>query len=207
MTHAYFPASAVVSLMYLSDSGATMESAVVGNDGLVGISLLLGGGPTCNRAVVQTAGDAYRIPASALKEEFNRGGPAMQILLRYLQARLAQTTQSAICNRQHTVAQQFACSLLQSLDRQPGQDLLLTQEGIAERLGVRREGITLCANRAQKQGLIRYARGHISVRDRKGLERQACECYGVVKRECRRLLPEPLVLAESAETRCEPIAA
>jgi CRP-like cAMP-binding protein len=208
LSYAYFPAGAMVSLMVMSESGASSESALVGHDGMVGLTVLLGGESTCSRAVVQVGGDAYRIPAQALKQEFDRAGPAMQVLLRYMQALLTHTAQTAICNRHHSVLQQFARSLLQSLDRQQGAEVFTTHEALAERLGVRREGVTGSAIRLQKQGVIRYSRGHISVVDRVGLERQACECYAVVKRECRRLLPRPPAFAElMASGRLEPLAA
>jgi CRP-like cAMP-binding protein len=207
LSHAYFPSGALISLMYLSANGATAESAVVGKEGMVGVSLLLGGGSTCSRAVVQTAGAAYRVPADVVQQEFNRAGAAMKILLRYMQALLTQTAQHAVCFRHHTVAQQFSRCLLQSLDCNRGADLLMTQEAIAERLGVRRESITGCACRLQRQGLIRYTRGHISLLDRCGLERQACECYGIVKSEYQRLLPGPLAVAKAAKVAWEPLAA
>jgi CRP-like cAMP-binding protein len=207
MTHAYFPAGAVVSLMDLSGDGATSESAVVGDEGMVGVSLLLGGGSSCSRGIVETAGEAWRVPAPVLQEEFKRAGPTMQILLRYMQTLLTQTAQGALCNRHHSIAQQFARFLLQSLDRQRGTDLWMTHEVIAERLGVRREGITECALRLRRQGLIRYSRGLISVLDRGGIEPQACECYGVLKREGRRLLPEALTLADRAGALHAPLAA
>lgn len=189
MSHAYFPTSAIVSMMYFTDSGASSESAVVGNDGMVGIALLMGGGSMCSHAVVQGAGEAYRIPAQVLHEEFFRGGAAMQLLLRYTQALLTQIAQRAVCNRHHSLAQQLARCLLLTLDRNPGQEILTTQEVIANRLGVRREGVTEGAYFLQKLGLIRYTRGRITVVDREGLEGRACECYAVVKKECNRLLP------------------
>ena len=191
MSHAYFPTSAIVSLMHITQSGASVESAVVGNDGVVGVALLMGGGSTSSRAVVQTAGRAWRIGAMAIKEEFDRGGPAMQVLLRYTQALMTQLAQRAVCNRHHSLLQQLARCLLSSLDRVRGDELALTQEHIADMLGVRREGVTEGANRLQKWGLIRYSRGHICVLDRAGLQARACECYAVVKNECHRLLPEP----------------
>jgi CRP-like cAMP-binding protein len=192
MTHAHFPTSATVSLMHVTASGASAESAVVGNDGMVGISLLMGGGSTCGRAVVQTAGHAFRLPAPLLQKEFNLGGATMLLFLRYMQALLTQTSLRAVCNRHHSLAQQLAGCLLSAQDAAEGGDILMTQELIADRLGVRREGVTDGAYLLQKLGLIRYARGRISVLDREGLERRACECYAVGKQECRRLLPELL---------------
>lgn len=189
--HAYFPTGALLSLMYFTENGASAESAVVGKDGMLGVSLLMGGQSTCSRAVVQAAGESFRIPADVLLREFWRGGGAMRLLLRYTQALLTQTSQRAICNRHHSLAQQLARCLLLSLDHTHGGEIVTTQERIADRLGVRREGVTEGAYILQKLGLIRYARGHISVLDRHGLERRACECYALVKRECHRLLAEP----------------
>ena len=189
MSHAYFPTSAIVSMMYFTDSGASSESAMVGNDGMVGIALLMGGGSMCSHAVVQGAGEAWRVPAQVLQDEFRRGGATMQLLLRYTQALLTQIAQRAVCNRHHSLAQQLARCLLLTLDRNPGGEILTTQEVIANRLGVRREGVTEGAYFLQKLGLIRYTRGRITVLDREGLESRSCECYAVVKQECNRLLP------------------
>ncbi len=189
-SHAYFPTSALISMMHLTETGACVESAVVGNDGMLGVGVLLGGGFTSSGAVVQLAGDAYRMPAATLREEFSRGGPLMGILLRYTQSLLTQASQRAVCMRHHSVSQQVAFTLLQHLDRIAGDDLVMTQEVIAQRLGVRREGVTHCAHHFQKLGLIRYARGHITVLDRPGLEAHACECYGLLRDEQNRLLPE-----------------
>jgi len=192
MDHAYFPTGALLSLMYFTEDGASAESAVVGSDGMLGVSLLMGGQSTSSRAVVQAAGESFRVPADVLLREFWRGGAVMRLLLRYTQALLTQTSQRAICNRHHSLAQQLAQCLLLSLDHTHGGEIVTTQERIADRLGVRREGVTEGAYILQKLGLIRYARGHISVLDRTGLEQRACECYAVVKNECRRLLAEPL---------------
>jgi CRP-like cAMP-binding protein len=188
MDHAYFPTGALVSLMYFTEDGASAESAEVGKDGMLGVSLLMGGQSTCSRAVVQAAGESYRLPADVLLREFWRGGAVMRLLLRYTQALLTQTSQRAICNRHHSVSQQLARCLLLSLDHTEGGEIVTTQERIAERLGVRREGVNEGAYFLQKLGLIRYARGHISVLDRRGLERRACECYALVKNECHRLM-------------------
>ena len=191
VSHAYFPTSAIVSLMYFTDNGASSESAVVGNDGMVGIALLMGGGSMCSHAVVHGAGEAYRVPAQVLQDEFRRGGEAMLLLLRYTQALLTQIAQRAVCNRHHSLAQQLARCLLLTLDRNHGSEILTTQEVIANRLGVRREGVTEGAYFLQKLGLIRYTRGRITVLNREALESRACECYAVVKQECDRLLPGP----------------
>lgn len=189
MSHAYFPTTAILSCMYVTENGACAESSVVGKDGMLGICLLMGGGSTTSRAVVNTAGEAFRIPARIIKDEFARGGATMNILLRYTQALLTQTSQRAVCTRHHSIAQQVAFSLLLNLDRVEGNSIVMTQELIAQRLGVRREGVTEGAYMLQKKGLIQYSRGRITVLDREGLESKACECYGVVKDECDRLLP------------------
>ncbi len=196
LEHVYFPADAIVSLLYVMENGASAEIAVVGNEGLVGISLFMGGGSTPSRAVVQSAGKGYRLPADAIKSEFERSGPVMHLLLRYTQALITQApitqmSQTAVCNRHHSLDQQLCRWLLLSLDRMKGTELVMTQELIANMLGVRREGVTEAALKLQQSGLIRYARGHISVLDRKGLERRTCECYAVVKKEYDRLLPAP----------------
>ncbi len=190
--HAYFPTTSIVSLLYVLESGASAEIAVVGNEGVVGISLFMGGETTPSRAVVQSAGEGYRMRAPAFKEAFNRAGAAMHLLLRYTQALLTQMAQTAVCNRHHQLDQQLCRWLLLSLDRLSGNDLVMTQELIADMLGVRREGVTEAALKLQRLGLIDYARGHIKVRDRKALEQRCCECYGVVKNEYDRLLPFPL---------------
>jgi CRP-like cAMP-binding protein len=188
--YVYFPTTAIVSLLYALESGATAEIAVVGNEGIVGVSLFMGGGATPSRAVVQSTGSGYRLSADALLEEFNLGGPAMHLLLRYTQALITQMTQTAACNRHHTLDKQLCRWLLLSLDRTQGADLHLTQELIASMLGVRREGVTEAALKLQRAGLIRYTRGHITVIDRAALENRTCECYGVVSNEYRRLLPQ-----------------
>lgn len=189
MRHVYFPTTAIVSLLYVMENGSSAEIAIVGKDGIVGISLFMGGGSTPSRAVVQSAGHGFRLSAQAMKDEFERGGPAMHLLLRYTQALITQMAQTAVCNRHHTLDQQLCRWLLLSLDRLEGRELVMTQELIANMLGVRREGVTESALKLQRAGLIRYARGRISVLDRMGLERRTCECYAVVKREYDRLLP------------------
>jgi CRP-like cAMP-binding protein len=185
----YFPTSAIVSLLYVMKNGAAAEIAVVGNEGMVGISLFMGGNSTPSRAVVQSAGKGYRLKAQIMQDEFERAGPVMHLLLRYTQALITQMAQTAVCNRHHSLDQQLCRWLLLSLDRLPGNDLVMTQELIANVLGVRREGVTEGALKLQKAGLIRYARGRITVLDRKGLEKRACECYTVVQEEYDRLLP------------------
>jgi len=189
MSHVYFPIDSIVSLLYVMESGASAEIAVVGHEGVVGISLFMGGGSTPSRAVVQSAGHGYRMRASSIKEEFNRAGPVMHLLLRYTQALITQMAQTAVCNRHHSLDQQLCRWLLLSLDRLSGNELVMTQELIANMLGVRREGVTEGALKLQKLGLISYARGHITVLDRPGLEHRTCECYAVVKLEYDRLLP------------------
>jgi CRP-like cAMP-binding protein len=189
LKHVYFPTSAIVSLLYVMENGASAEIAVAGFEGLIGLSLFMGGGSTPSRAVVQSAGEGYRISAQAITEEFNQSAPVMHLLLRYTQALITQMTQTAACNRHHSIDQQLCRWLLLSLDRLPGMELRMTQELIANMLGVRREGVTEAALNLQKAGLIRYSRGHIHVLDRPGLEHRTCECYGVVKREYDRLLP------------------
>jgi CRP-like cAMP-binding protein len=190
LQHAYFPTTAIVSLHYVTRSGASTETAGVGNEGVVGISLFMGGDTTPSSAVVQTAGHAYRLKRSLLKQEFNRGGLMHRVLLRYTQALIMQMNQTAACNRHHSVEQQLCRWLLLTLDRLPSNDLVMTQELVASVLGVRREGITEAAGKLQRGGLIRYRRGHIAVLERSGLEAGACECYAVVKKELRRLLPD-----------------
>ena len=189
LSHVYFPITSIVSLLYVMENGASAEIAVVGNEGIVGISLFMGGDSTTSRAVVQSAGLGLRLSASALSEEFNRAGPVLHLLLRYTQALITQMAQTAVCNRHHTLDQQLCRWLLLSLDRLAGNELVMTQELIANMLGVRREGVTEGALKLQHAGLIRYARGHITVLDRAGLEKRSCECYGVVKKEYDRLLP------------------
>jgi CRP-like cAMP-binding protein len=189
MGHVYFPTSAIVSLLYVLENGASAEIAVVGHEGVVGISIFMGGGSTPSRAVVQSAGKGFRLRSGAMKEEFGRSSPVMHLLLRYTQALITQMTQTAVCNRHHSLDQQLCRWLLLSLDRLPGDNLVMTQELIANMLGVRREGVTEAALSLQKAGLISYARGHIKVLDRPGLEQRTCECYQVVKTEYDRLLP------------------
>jgi CRP-like cAMP-binding protein len=189
LSHVYFPTSAIVSLLYVMESGASAEIAVVGFEGVVGISLFMGGETTPSRAVVQSAGQAYRMPSKLIKEEFGRSLDVMHLLLRYTQSLITQMAQTAVCNRHHTVDQQLCRWLLLSLDRLRGNELVMTQELIANMLGVRREGVTEAALKLARAGLLSYARGHIKVLDREGLEARTCECYGVVKRETDRLLP------------------
>jgi CRP-like cAMP-binding protein len=189
LQHVYFPTDSIVSLLYVMADGASAEIAVVGNEGVIGIALFMGGETTLNRAVVQSAGSAYRLEGQLLKEEFNRAEELQHLLLRYTQALLTQMAQTAVCNRHHSVDQQLCRWLLLSLDRLPSNELTMTQELIANMLGVRREGVTEAAGKLQRAGLIHYNRGHISVIDRPGLEARACECYQVVKTEFDRLLP------------------
>jgi CRP-like cAMP-binding protein len=195
LNHVYFPTTAIVSLLYVMENGASAEIAVVGNEGIVGIAVFMGGGTMPNRAVVQSAGHAYRLKGRALKQEFarfggRRRGTLQPLLLRYTMSLLTQMAQTAVCNRHHTVDQQLCRWLLLSLDRLPGNELHMTQELIANMLGVRREGVTEAAGKLQSAGLIRYSRGHITVLDRPGLEARVCECYEVVRKEYARLLPE-----------------
>jgi CRP-like cAMP-binding protein len=190
----YFPITAIVSLLYVMENGASAEIAVVGNEGLVGVSLFMGGESTSSRAVVQSAGFGCRIRAKVMKDEFDKGGPVLHLLLRYTQALLTQMAQTAVCNRHHSLDQQLCRWLLLSLDRMEGDELVMTQELIANMLGVRREGVTEAALKLQKAGLITYARGHITVLNRQGVEARTCECYAVVKREYDRLLPEQLAV-------------
>lgn len=188
LRHLYFPGSGIVSLLYAMESGASTEIAVIGSEGVVGIALFMGGESTPSRAVVQSAGLGFRLKASVLKTEFERGGRLQYLLLRYTQALIAQMTQTAVCNRHHSVDQQLCRWLLLSLDRLPGNEIRMTQELIANMLGVRREGVTEAAGKLQEAGLIRYSRGRISVLDRPRLEQRVCECYAVVKKEMDRLL-------------------
>jgi CRP-like cAMP-binding protein len=190
MQHVYFPTTCIVSLLYVMEDGASAEIAVVGNEGIVGVSLFMGGESTTSRAVVQSAGHAYRLNGQLLKDAFFRAGPMQQLLLRYTQALLTQMAQTAVCNRHHSVDQQLCRWLLLSLDRLPSNELTMTQELIANMLGVRREGVTEAAGNLQRAGLIHYSRGRITVVDRPGLEARVCECYQVVKKEFDRLLPE-----------------
>jgi CRP-like cAMP-binding protein len=189
LRHLYFPATGIVSLLYAMESGTSTEIAVIGNEGVVGIALFMGGESTPSRAVVQSAGHGFRLNASVLKAEFELGGPLQHLLLRYTQALISQMTQTAVCNRHHSVDQQLCRWLLLSLDRLSSYELTMTQELIANMLGVRREGVTEAAGKLQEAGLIRYSRGRITVVDRPKLEERVCECYSVVKREMDRLLP------------------
>ena len=189
MRFVYFPTNCIVSLLYVLADGSSAEIAIVGNEGIVGISLFMGGETTPSRAIVQSAGKAFRVASKVLKDEFRRGGPVQHVLLRYTQALITQMSQTAVCNRHHSVDQQLCRWLLMSLDRLDSNQLSMTQELIANMLGVRREGVTESAGKLQKLGLIRYNRGRIKVLDRPALEAHACECYAVVKKEFDRLLP------------------
>jgi CRP-like cAMP-binding protein len=189
LSHVYFPTTAIVSLLYVMEDGASAEIAVVGNEGLVGVSLFMGGESTTSRAVVQSAGHGFRLRSSLMMKEFNRAGPVMHLLLRYTQALITQMAQTAVCNRHHSLDQQLCRWLLLSLDRLQSDELVMTQELIANMLGVRREGVTEAAGNLQRDGLIQYRRGRITVLDRKGVEQRTCECYSVVKNEYERLLP------------------
>ena len=189
LSHVYFPTTAIVSLLYVMENGASAEIAVVGKEGIVGISLFMGGESTPSRAVVQSAGRGFRLSAQLVRDEFDRAGSVLHLLLRYTQALITQMAQTAVCNRHHSLDQQLCRWLLLSLDRLQGSELVMTQELIANMLGVRREGVTEAALALQRMGLIRYSRGRITVLDRSGLERRTCECYAVVKREYDRLLP------------------
>ena len=194
LSHVYFPTSSIVSLLYVLENGASAEIAVAGNEGVVGVSLFMGGGSTPSRAVVQSAGQAVRLKARVMKADFEKAGPVMHLLLRYTQALITQMAQTAVCNRHHSLSQQLCRWLLLSLDRLQGNELVLTQELIANMLGVRREGVTEGALQLQKLGLIRYSRGRIMVMDRPGLEKRSCECYAVVKKEYDRLLPDKIAV-------------
>jgi CRP-like cAMP-binding protein len=186
----YFPTTSIVSLLYVMEDGASAEIAIVGNEGLIGIALFMGGETTPSRAIVQSAGAAFQLDAQILKQEFIRGGPVQRLLLRYTQALITQMAQTAVCNRHHSIDQQLCRWLLLSMDRLPSNELKMTQELIANMLGVRRSGVTEAALKLQDAGLIRYGHGHIQVLDRPGLEKRVCECYRVVKREFDRLLPD-----------------
>ena len=194
LQHVYFATTSIVSLLYVMENGSSAEIAVVGNEGIVGVSLFMGGETTPSRAVVQSAGHAYRLPGQILKEEFDRAGPLQHLLLRYTQALLTQMAQTAVCNRHHSVDQQLCRWLLLSLDRLPSNELTMTQELIANMLGVRREGVTEAAGKLQEAKLIQYNRGRITVLDRPGLEARSCECYQVVKTEFDRLLPNVMAV-------------
>lgn len=190
LKHVYFPTTSIVSLQYILENGSTAEIAVVGNEGLVGISLFMGGNTTLSRSVVRSAGHGYRLPAHFLQAEFKRAGPVLQVLLRYTQSLITQMAQTAVCNRHHSVEQQLCRAFLLSLDRLSSSSLVMTQELIAGMLGVRREGITEAAGNLQRAGLIKYTRGRIEVLDRRGLEHAVCECYSVVKVEFDRLMSD-----------------
>ncbi|MER2098756.1 MAG: Crp/Fnr family transcriptional regulator [Pseudomonas qingdaonensis] len=189
LTHVYFPTDAIVSLLYVMENGASAEICVVGNEGVVGIAVFMGGESTSNRAVVQSAGLAWRLPGQRLKDEFDRHGELLLLMLRYTQSLITQMAQTAVCNRHHSIDQQLCRWLLLSLDRLTGNELNMTQELIANMLGVRREGVTDAAGKLQRLGVIEYSRGHIKVLDRPQLERLSCECYAVVRSETQRLLP------------------
>ncbi len=197
-THVIFPTTAIVSLLYLTQNGASAEVAVLGNDSVVGLSLLMGGNATPSQAVVQSEGQGYRLRAELVKNEVTRGGAVLHMLLRSTQAMIAQVAQTAVCNRFHSIDQQLARRLLLALDRLPTDELEMTQELAANLLGVRREGVTAAAHKLQRAGVIRYNRGHIEVLDRHRLEQCTCECYGVVKKEFARLFPAPLPLPLAA---------
>jgi CRP-like cAMP-binding protein len=195
LEYVYFPVTSIVSLLYLLENGATAEIAVVGNDGVVGISIFMGGESTPSRAVVQSAGKAIRLPAHVMRTEFTRGGSMQHLMLRYTQALITQMAQTAVCNRHHSVDQQLCRWLLLSIDRLASSEITMTQELIANMLGVRREGVTEAAGKLQKAGVISYQRGHIKVLDRPRLELMSCECYAVVRRETARLLPAGVLTA------------
>lgn len=197
LRYVYFPTNAIVSLLYVMESGASAEISVVGNDGLIGIALFMGGESTPSRGIVQSAGYAYRLLGQRLKDEFNRHGELLLLMLRYTQALITQMAQTAVCNRHHTIDQQLCRWLLLSIDRLSGNQLVMTQELIANMLGVRREGVTEAAGKLQKLGVIEYSRGHIKVLDRSRLEELSCECYAVVKKETDRLLPNIYVSTPS----------
>ncbi|MCS3904350.1 CRP-like cAMP-binding protein [Methylohalomonas lacus] len=189
LRYVYFPTDSIITLLYVMEDGTSTEISVVGNEGVVGVALFMGCESTTTRAVVLSTGSAYRLPGRWIKDEFNRHGEMMNLLLRYTQSLIAQTAQTAVCNRYHTIDQQLCRWLLLSLDRLPGNQLIMTQEQIANMLGVRREGVTQAAGKLQKLGVINYNRGHITVLDRPHLEKLCCECYAVVKKETERLLP------------------
>jgi CRP-like cAMP-binding protein len=189
LSHSYFPTTSIVSLLYVMENGSSAEIGVVGNEGIVGIALFMGGQTTPSRAIVQSAGEGFRLKASLLLEEFNRAGPVLHLLLRYTQALITQMAQTAVCNRHHSLDQQLCRWLLLSLDRLNSNQLVMTQELIANMLGVRREGVTEAAGRLQHAGVISYRRGEITVLDRERLQQRSCECYSVVKKEYDRLLP------------------
>jgi CRP-like cAMP-binding protein/transcriptional regulator with XRE-family HTH domain len=199
LRHVYLPTTAVISMLYVMENGASAEIAVVGKDGLLGVALFMGGDTMPNRAIVQSAGDAYRLSVQVVKDEFARGGTLQRLFLRYTQALITQMAQTAVCNRHHSIAQQFCRWLLLSLDRMETSEIYMTQELIANMLGVRRASVTEVARKLQDQGALSYGRGVIEVRDRPALEASVCECYGVVERECRRLFSD--LLPESRAER------
>jgi CRP-like cAMP-binding protein len=201
LEHVYFPTSCIVSLLYVLENGASAEIAVVGYEGVVGVSIFMGGETTPSRAVVQSAGSAYRLPAQWVRDEFTRGGEMQHLMLRYTQSLITQMAQTAVCNRHHSVDQQLCRWLLLSIDRLPAPEIVMTQELIANMLGVRREGVTEAAGKLQKSGVISYRRGHIKVLDRLRLEGMSCECYEVVRVETARLLPQPVAVKPSARAR------
>lgn len=194
MGNVYFPTTSIVSLLYVMEDGASAEIAVVGNEGMVGVALFMGGETTPSRAVVQSAGQAFKLPGKVIKDLFEQGAAMQHLLLRYTQALITQMAQTAVCNRHHSLDQQLCRWLLLSLDRLAGNDLVMTQELIANMLGVRREGVTEAAGRLQDAGVIKYRRGHITVLDRPALEARSCECYAVVKTETDRLLPDRIAI-------------
>ncbi|ACX97074.1 Crp/Fnr family transcriptional regulator [Halothiobacillus neapolitanus] len=202
--YVYFPTDAIVSLLYVMENGASAEIAVVGNEGLVGISLFMGGDSVTNRAVVQSAGFGYRLCGKKIKEEFHRHGDLLELVLRYTQSLFTQMAQTAVCNRHHSIVQQLCRWLLLSMDRLNGNELVMTQELIANMLGVRREGVTEAAGKLQKLGIIEYQRGHITILNRKKLEQQSCECYAVVKKETDRLLPYSVANQAACAGRIQP---
>ena len=204
LRHVYFPTDSIISLLYVMESGASAEISVVGNEGLIGVALFMGGESTPSRAMVQSAGSAFRLDGQRLKDEFNRHGELLVLMLRYTQSLLTQMAQTAVCNRHHTIDQQLCRWLLLSLDRLPSNQLTMTQELIANMLGVRREGVTDAAGKLQRMGVINYSRGQITVLHRRKLEKLSCECYAVVKKETDRLLPylSP-VSCQSGQTPCE----
>lgn len=193
-SYLYFPTNAIVSLLYNLENGSSAEIAVIGNEGCAEVAIFMGGNSTLTTAVVQSAGKSYRIKAHVIIDEFNKAGAVMHLLLRYTQSLITQMTQTAVCNRHHTLDQQFCRWLLLSLDRLHSNELVMTQELIANMLGVRREGVTEAALKVQRAGFIKYARGRITILDRLGLEKRTCECYQVVKTECDRLLPKELAV-------------
>jgi len=203
LSHVYFPTTAIVSLLYVMENGASAEIAVVGNEGVVGIALFMGGETMPNRAVVQSAGHGYRLKGHVLTQEFNRSGALQHLMLRYTLALLTQMAQTAVCNRHHSADQQLCRWLLLSLDRLPSNELSMTQELIANMLGVRREGVTEAAGKLQKARLIDYRRGHITVLDRPGLEARVCECYEVVRKEFDRLLPDMIAVSPRSQASHE----